>query len=83
MLFRLGEYQKSVADCAAVLRLNPCHFGAQSGMAQSYMKLKKPRAALRAFRNALRINPGLEGVEETIRALEDVLGEEGRRDDKK
>jgi len=83
LLFRLGEYQKSVADCAAVLRLNPCHFGAQSGMAQSYMKLKKPRAALRAFRNALRINPGLEGVEETIRALEDVLGEEGRRDDKK
>jgi tetratricopeptide (TPR) repeat protein len=83
LFFRVGEYQKSVADCAAVVKLNPYHFGAQSGMAQSYMKLKKPRAALRTFRNALRINPSLQGVEETIRALEDVLGEEGRRDDKK
>jgi tetratricopeptide (TPR) repeat protein len=77
--FRLEEYQKSVADCAKVVKLNPCHFGAQSGMAQGYMKLKKPRAALRAFRNAFRINPELQGVEETIRALEDVLGEEGKK----
>jgi len=83
LFFRLGEYQQSVADCAAVLKRNPYHFGAQSGMAQGYLRLKKPRAALRAFRHALRLNPGLQGVEETIRALEDVLGEEGRRDDKK
>ena len=59
------------------------HFGALSGMAQCFLKLRKPKAALKAFRQAFRINPGLEGVEETIRALEDVLGEEGRRDDKK
>jgi hypothetical protein len=48
-------------------------------MAQCFMKLHKPRAALRAFRNAFRINPGLEGIEDTIRALEDVLGEEGKK----
>src|SRR5262249_39489557 len=76
LYFRLEEYQKSIADCEKVLALNPFHFGAQSGMAQCYMKLRKPRAALKAFRHAYTIHPGLEGVKETIRALEEVLGEE-------
>lgn len=83
LFFRLEEYQKAIEDCRTVLKLNPYHFGAQSGMGQAYMKLRKPRAALRAFRNAYRMNPDLEGVRETIRALEDVLGEGGKKDDKK
>ncbi len=45
--------------------------------------MRKHRAALKAFRNALRLNPHMDGVAETIRALENALGEEGRRDDKK
>jgi tetratricopeptide (TPR) repeat protein len=77
--FRREEYQKSIADCALVLKLNPHHFGAQAGMGQCYMKLRKPRAALKAFKAAMRINPNMEGVEDTIRTLEDVLGEEGKR----
>ncbi len=81
--FRMKEFQKSIADCARTLKLNRYHFGAQGGMAQCYMNLRKPRAALKAFRNAHRMNPELEGVEETIRALENALGEEGKKDDKK
>jgi tetratricopeptide (TPR) repeat protein len=81
--FRQGNYTRSLADCEKVLKLNPHHFGAQSGLAQCYMKLKKPRAALKAFRCAFRMNPALEGVKETIRFLEDALGEEGKKDDKK
>lgn len=83
LYFRLEEYQKSIADCETALKLNPVHFGAQAGMAQCYMKLKKPKSALKAFRAAIRINPNMEGVEDTIRTLEDVLGEEGKPDDKK
>lgn len=83
LYFRLEEYQRSIADCQAVLKLNPFHFGAQAGIGQCYMKLRKPRGALKAFKAALRINPNMEGVEDTIRTLEDVLGEEGTRDDKK
>ena len=79
LYFRLGELARAVADCEKVLKLNPYHFGAAGGMAQCFMKLKKPRAALRAFRNAFRVNPGLEGVEETIRALESALGGEEER----
>jgi tetratricopeptide (TPR) repeat protein len=81
--FRLGDYQRSVMDCEAVIKLNPYHFGALAGLGQAYMKLRKPRAALRAFRAALQINPGLDGVKETIRYLEEALGEEGKKDDKK
>src|SRR5205823_3574179 len=69
LFFHLEELQKSIADCERVVKLNPHHFGAHAGMAQCYMKLGKPRPALKAFRHALRINPGMEGVEETIRAL--------------
>jgi cytochrome c-type biogenesis protein CcmH/NrfG len=44
-------------------------------MAQCYLNLRKHRAALKAFRHALRLNPSLEGVADTIRALENALGE--------
>jgi tetratricopeptide (TPR) repeat protein len=83
LYFRLEEYPKSLADCERVLQLNPLHFGAQAGMGQCYLKLKKPKAALKALRGAFRINPNLQGVEETIRALEEALGEEKRKDDLK
>jgi tetratricopeptide (TPR) repeat protein len=81
--FQMEEWQKSIADCERVLQLNPFHFGAAAGMGRSYMELGKHKAALKAFRNAYRINPGLQEVEEAIRALENALGEEGRREDKK
>ena len=49
------------------------------GPALTLGKRAPPRPALKAFRHALRINPGMEGVEETIRALENALGEEGKK----
>lgn len=81
--FRLEQYAAAIADCQHVIKLNPHHFGAMAGMGQAYMKLQKPRAALRALKGALKINPGLEGVQETIHFLEDALGGEGKKDDKK
>jgi len=79
LFFRLGQWDQAIADCTRVLKLNPYHFGAASGLAQCYLKQKKLRAALRAYRRAFRINPGLEGVEEVIQSLERKLGEEGRK----
>src|SRR5579871_4589104 len=81
--FRLKHFENSIADCERTLKLNPFHFGAQAGLGQCCLQMRKHRAALKAFRAALRINPNMEGVAETIRALENALGEEGRRDDKK
>jgi tetratricopeptide (TPR) repeat protein len=68
--FKRGEYARAVEDCEATLRLNPFHFGAAAGMGQCYLKMKKRRSALRAFRQALGINPTLEHLHDTIRTLE-------------
>jgi tetratricopeptide (TPR) repeat protein len=81
--FRLKQFERSMADCEKALQLNPYHFGAQAGLGQCYLQMRKHRAALKAFRHAMRINPHMDGIAETIRALENALGEEGRRDDKK
>lgn len=81
--FQLRQFERAIADCETVLALNPYHFGAQVGMAQCLMQLRRHRAALKAFRRTRRLHPTLEGVEETIRALEEALGEGGTRDDKK
>ena len=73
--YRRGDYSKAVADCESVLRLNPVHFGAASGMGQSYLRMNRPRAALRAFRQALAIFPDLDEVKDAIRNLETALGD--------
>jgi hypothetical protein len=52
------------------LELNPFHFGAQAGMGQCFLKLRRPRAALRAFRQALETNPTLVHLTEMIETLE-------------
>jgi tetratricopeptide (TPR) repeat protein len=75
--FKRGEFARAVDDCEAALRLNPYHFGAAAGLGQCYLKLGKPRAALRAFRNAIEINPSLEHLRDTIRSLEEALNSGG------
>lgn len=74
LFFRRGEFSRAIADCQRALDLNPYHFGAQAGMGQCYMKLRKPRAALRAFRLALDINPTMTHLAETIEMLEKSVG---------
>jgi tetratricopeptide (TPR) repeat protein len=76
--FRLEDYGKSILDCEKVLRLNPVHFGAASGMGQCFMKQRKLRAALRCYRRAHRINPRLDGIPEVIQSIERMLGEDKR-----
>jgi tetratricopeptide (TPR) repeat protein len=77
--YRLGDLTKSIKDCERTLKLNPQHFGAAGGMAQCYLKQRKLRAALRAFRRSYRINPNLDEVQQAIQSLEKTLGEEGKR----
>lgn len=72
--FKRGEFARAAEDCEAVLRLNPFHFGAAAGLGQCLAKLGKPRAAIRAYRTALEINPALEHLRDAIRQLERTLG---------
>jgi tetratricopeptide (TPR) repeat protein len=75
--FKRGEFARAADDCETTLRLNPHHFGAAAGLGQCWVKLGKPRAAIRAFRTALEINPALEHLHDTIRALEEALDRGG------
>jgi len=77
--FRLEDYPKAIKDCERTLKLNVYHFAAAGGLAQCYQKQRKLRAALRAYRRSLRLNPNLEEVQEAIHSLEKTLGEEGKR----
>ena len=72
-----GELQKSIADCDQVLKRNPGHFGALSGLGQIYLQLGDEETALKWFRRALEVNPNMLGVEMNIRLLEERL--KGRR----
>lgn len=68
-----GQYDKSIADCHEVLKRNPRHFGALSGMGQIYAQLEDYENALRWYRRALEVNPNMLGVEMSIRLLEERL----------
>ena len=68
-----GDLQKSIADCAEVLKRNPGHFGALSGLGQIYLQLEDDAKALESFRRALEVNPNMVGVEMNVRMLEERL----------
>jgi len=79
VLYLAGEYRKSLADCGEVLKRNPKHFGAISGVGQIHVKLEQYEQALEWFRRALEVNPNMIGVEVNIRELEELLEERRRR----
>lgn len=72
-----GEFERSIADCHEVLKRNPRHFGALSGMGQIYFQLEQWDQALEWYRRALEVNPNMLGVEMNLRLLEEKL--KGRR----
>ena len=73
MYYLAGEYDKSIADCHEVLKRNPRHFGALSGMGQIHLAIENLEEALSWFRRALEVNPNMLGVEMNVRMLEEKL----------
>ena len=71
--FLLGEFDKSLQDCAEVFKRNPRHFGALSGAGQIHLLQGNLRRALELFRQALDVNPNLEGAALTIELIEQRL----------
>lgn len=61
--FELGEYEFAREDLETVLDLNPFHFDAYVMLGYVYMETGRTVQALRAFRNALDINPGLKNTQ--------------------
>jgi tetratricopeptide (TPR) repeat protein len=73
LYFLAGEYRKSLADCAQVIKRNPYHFGALAGYGQIYLKLEDYARSLEYFRRALEVNPNMDGVRLNILLLEQLI----------
>jgi tetratricopeptide (TPR) repeat protein len=68
-----GDFERSIADCGEVLKRNPRHFGALSGMGQIFFQLQDYDQALAWYRRALEVNPNMTGVELSIKGIEELL----------
>jgi len=78
LYFLMGEHEKSLADCAEVMKRNPRHFGALAGYFQIYLQIEDFERALRYGRRALEVNPNMEGVREGVAAIERMLSRDRR-----
>lgn len=57
LYYTLGQYDRALADCHKALELNPIHFGALHGLGLCYIARQEYRAAIRALRRALELQP--------------------------
>jgi tetratricopeptide (TPR) repeat protein len=73
VLYLAGRFRESIADCDEVLKRNPRHFGALSGLGQIYVQLELPEQALEWYRRALEVNPNMLGVALSIQQIEEQL----------
>ena len=71
--YLLGRHAASAADIRRALALEPRHFGALAGLGLVYMRTDRERAALEAFREALAINPHLEGTRANLELLRERM----------
>jgi tetratricopeptide (TPR) repeat protein len=67
--FMIGRYNESLADIKHVLDLEPRHFGALSGLGMIKQQQGDKKAALAAYRDALAVNPQLEGARQAVDEL--------------
>jgi Flp pilus assembly protein TadD len=75
--FIQGKLALATADVARTLALEPRHFGALSGLGQIEMLRGNGDAALKAFEDAVKVHPRMEGMPALIRDLKQrVRGQE-------
>jgi tetratricopeptide (TPR) repeat protein len=79
IFFHQGRFAESAEDCQRVLRLNPYHFGAISGLAQCQLSLNLPAAALKTLRLALKLQPYSKGLRENIKLNAAQVERDGSR----
>ena len=76
--YLVGQYERSIADCEEVIKRNPMHFGALSGLGYNYFKLGKPEQAVRHFERALAINPNKPRIRSIVIEMQRALRERAK-----
>jgi tetratricopeptide (TPR) repeat protein len=72
-LHSLGRYDEAEAAYQETLALNPCHFAAAAGLGHVCAHRDDFDGALRHYRCALRIHPGLTEIREVVPRLEAAI----------
>jgi len=70
------DFENSLADIHEVLRREPRHFGALSGLGMILQEVGDDKHALEAFRRALAVHPHLEHIPDVVKQLSEKV--EGR-----
>lgn len=65
-----GLYGPSIFDIEHVLRLEPRHFGALSGLGLILQEIGRKDEAIRAFQASLAIHPHQDGISQALKELE-------------
>jgi tetratricopeptide (TPR) repeat protein len=74
--FMKNDYGKSIADIREVLKREPRHFGALTGLGVILQEIGDDKHALEVFRRAVEIYPRLQKVPDSIKGLTEKV--EGR-----
>ena len=72
-LYLSGKYEDSIQDIKKVLKIEPRHFGAISGLGLNQIELKNYEQALRSYKEALKIYPTMEAAKKMIPLLKDLI----------
>src|SRR5690349_9077254 len=74
--FMKNEYGKSIADIREVLKREPRHFGALSGLGLILQEIGDDKHALEVFRRAVEVYPRIERIPDLVKTLREKV--EGR-----
>ncbi|MEQ9641185.1 MAG: hypothetical protein RIM84_14270 [Alphaproteobacteria bacterium] len=77
VLYLIGRFEASLADCDKVLELEPRHFGALAGMGMIYNQLEDDEKAYEAYKRALEVHPNMPGPKQEVKRLAPIV--EGER----
>ena len=69
VLYLMGALDAAATDCETVLRLEPRHFGALSGLGLIRTRQDRVDEAIGAFEKALALHPHLDGAKANLDAL--------------
>jgi tetratricopeptide (TPR) repeat protein len=74
--YKERRYGRAIADISEVLKREPRHFGALSGLGMIFQQIGDDAEALEAYRRALKVYPRLKRVPDTVKKLSEEV--EGR-----
>ena len=76
VLYLMDKYQSSLDDIKETLAREPRHFGALSGQALVYIKLKQYEKAINSYRAAQKIYPIIDVAKKMIPLLKELIADQ-------